>query len=571
MKLLFPAPLAPMSTFSERSSKSSSLIDLKPFNTILLSFMAPKSRSSGWQRYLPSAFDPSCLPADGVSLTYSKPSRKTGLPPGQSPIPDPMRAFGLFAEPFLPVGFVLAVVAFEPDDAAVALEGQDVGGDTVQEPAVVAAHDGAAAEGFEPFFQRAQGVHVEIVRRLIQQDEIRAFLEHAREVHPVALPAREVFYLLLLVGAAEVEARAVRPRVDLDLAELDRVVPVGDDLPDGLVAVERAVLIHIAKLHRLAERDRARVRLLLADDQLEQSRLAGAVRSDHADDAAARQPETEIFEQDFVAVGLADALRLDDHVAEARSRRNINLQILDPPLLLLIHQLFVAIEPRLALGLARLGRHANPFQLALQRLPPLGFGLFFLLQPHLLLLQPRRVVALERNPVAAIELQDPAGHVVEKVPVVRHGDHGALILPQMLLQPLHRLGVEMVRRFVEQEDIRFLDQQATERHPAFLPAGERADRLIGRRTAERIHRDLQLVFQLPAVGRLDPFLKLRLPFQQVFHFLGRGLADPVTHVFVFFQQGDHVLGPLRRPPSPSWSDRVAVPVPAVRPCSPWTW
>ena len=61
-----------------------------------------------------------------------------------------------------------------------------------------------------------------------------------------------------------------------------------------------------------------------------------------------------------------------------------------------------------------------------------------LLQPLLLLLQPRRVVALPRNALAAVELEDPAGDVVEEVAIVRDGDDRAGVLLQMLLEPLHR-------------------------------------------------------------------------------------------------------------------------------------
>src|SRR4029450_2365714 len=45
------------------------------------------------------------------------------------------------------VGLVVGQVALEPGDAAVAFEGEHVGGDPVQEPAVVADHDHAAGEG----------------------------------------------------------------------------------------------------------------------------------------------------------------------------------------------------------------------------------------------------------------------------------------------------------------------------------------------------------------------------------------------------------------------------------------
>ena len=46
----------------------------------------------------------------------------------------------------LEVGGVLLVVAFVPDDLAVTLEGEDMGSDTIEEPAIVADHHGAAGE-----------------------------------------------------------------------------------------------------------------------------------------------------------------------------------------------------------------------------------------------------------------------------------------------------------------------------------------------------------------------------------------------------------------------------------------
>ena len=55
---------------------------------------------------------------------------------------------------------------------AVAFKGQDMGGDAVQEPAVVADHHGTAAEIFQGFFQRPQGVDVQVVGRLVQEDDV---------------------------------------------------------------------------------------------------------------------------------------------------------------------------------------------------------------------------------------------------------------------------------------------------------------------------------------------------------------------------------------------------------------
>src|SRR5689334_6982345 len=114
-------------------------------------------------------------------------------------------------------------------------------------------------------------------------------------MHPVPFTARERADLLLLVGALEVEGRAIGARVHLALAEKDDVVAARDLLPDVLLGVERvARLIDIAKMNVFAHRDGPLVGLLLPGDHPEQGRLAGAVGPDYSDDAAGRQLESQV-------------------------------------------------------------------------------------------------------------------------------------------------------------------------------------------------------------------------------------------------------------------------------------
>ena len=98
--------------------------------------------------------------------------------------------------------------------------------------------DGAAGEVFQRFFQRADRVDVQIVGRLVEQEDVRAALEHAGEVDAVALAAGEDADFLLLVGAGEAEAADVGAGVHLRAgAELERLLPVADRLPDGRVVL----------------------------------------------------------------------------------------------------------------------------------------------------------------------------------------------------------------------------------------------------------------------------------------------------------------------------------------------
>ena len=137
--------------------------------------------------------------------------------------------------------------------------------------------------------------------------------------------------------------------------------------------------------------------------------------------------------------------------------------------------------------------------------------------------------------MAAIEFQDPLGHVVQKIAVVGDGDHGAGIFLEEVLEPGHRLGVQVVGRLVEQQHVGLGQQQAAQRHAALLAAGQLADHRIPGRQAQRIGRDFELALQLPAADRVDLVLHLGLLFHELVHFivrhgLGEFVADGVEAV-----------------------------------------
>ena len=60
---------------------------------------------------------------------------------------------------------------------AVTFERQDMRGQSVKKPAVVAYDDGAARKVFDRFFQGAKRVDVEIVGRFVEQENIGAAAE----------------------------------------------------------------------------------------------------------------------------------------------------------------------------------------------------------------------------------------------------------------------------------------------------------------------------------------------------------------------------------------------------------
>ena len=86
------------------------------------------------------------------------------------------------------------------------------------------------------------------------------------------------------------------------------------------------------------------------------------------------------------------------------------------------------------------------------------------------------------------------------------GDDRAGIILQVLLQPGDRLGIEMVGRLVEQQQVRLAQEQTAERDAAALAAGQLRDIGVGGRAAERVHRDLERRVEIPGVERVDLLL-----------------------------------------------------------------
>ena len=178
--------------------------------------------------------------------------------------------------------FVRLEVAFEPVPVVGCLLSplprEDVGSDAVEEPTVVGDDDGAAGECQEGIFQRAESLDVKVVGRLIQQEQIATLLEGESQVQTVALTAGQNAGRLLLVRTLEAKGRDIGTRGHFDIADLDEVQAVRDDLPQRLVRVNTgARLVDIADLDGLADRQLATIERLEADDSLKQSGLTDAI------------------------------------------------------------------------------------------------------------------------------------------------------------------------------------------------------------------------------------------------------------------------------------------------------
>src|SRR5262249_49350959 len=145
----------------------------------------------------------------------------------------------------------------------------------------------------------------------------------------------------------------------------NNVVAVGDLLPHRLVRSEAvAALVDIAEVHRLAEHDRALIRLLLAGEHAEEGGLPGAVRADDAHDAGRRELEGEILDEERLVVAFAEAFDIDDVLAEPLARRDDDLRLAGRALLVALEELVIGTDAGLRFRLSGAWARGNPFALA---------------------------------------------------------------------------------------------------------------------------------------------------------------------------------------------------------------
>ena len=136
-----------------------------------------------------------------------------------------------------------------------------------------------------------------------------------------------------------------------------------------------------------------------------------------------------------------------------------------------------------------------------------------------------------RVALAAVQLQRPFGHQIQEVAVVGHQDDAAREGLEVVLQPRHRLGVEVVGRFVEQQHVGLGQQQPGQGHAALLTAGQVGRFPVVRRAAQGVHGHFDARVDVPDVAGVDLFLQGRhLGHQLVGVFLGHFHGDGVEAV-----------------------------------------
>ena len=179
-----------------------------------------------------------------------------------------------------------------------AIELQHAPRDVLQEVAVVTDDHERLRLAFQERLQPEDRFHVEMVGRLVEQQDVRLESQFARDGQPLPPTAGERVGGNGSIGEAGFAEGAGDARGFLVVVErLLLLHGVDQDVFDRHPRREDRILRHVADAHTSAHRARAGVGLLEAGDDFEQCRLARSVRTDETDVIAGSDGEAEVFEE----------------------------------------------------------------------------------------------------------------------------------------------------------------------------------------------------------------------------------------------------------------------------------
>ena len=410
-----------------------------------------------------------------------------------------------------------------------------------------------ATEFHEQILQQLQRLRIEIVRRLVEHEYVARFREEPRQQQPVPLAARQRLDRGARPRRIEEKIFEVGNHVPRLAVDRHRRITVGHCIlhPQRLVEL-RAQLVEVDHFQPCALLDRAHLRRDLPEHEPQQRRFAGTVGAHDPDLIPALNPHRQIAHDPapFIRIAKARFFTLD-HLKTTAVR-----------LLRGDRRLARAVATCSSLGphfFERMDAVAGPRPLRLHTPPDPHFFLReFLIELralHLLGLEDslfphekRVVVARPSDELTAVDLDDARRELPQKRPVVRHEQQRSTPLQQKFFEPLDGFQIEMVRRLIEQQQLRLLHQSARQQHATLLSRRQCRELMIHRQP-HALEQPLDAVVALPVIMH---FVRATLALdhgahralQSRRHFLPKtgenraGLAENLADIRVQFARDD---------------------------------
>ena len=348
----------------------------------------------------------------------------------------------------------------------------------------MAHHQNCARIIRDHLFQKIQRLQIQIVGRLVQNQQVRRRGQHLRQQQPRAFATGQHLHRRTRLRRREEKIfQIARHMARLAADEHSVAAAAGQYGADhGFRLQGHAVLVQRRHHHIGPDLHIARVGLQFADEHVEQGRLARAVRADDTHAIAAMDTHGEIADDQSFAEGFGNPFRVDHPRAATFGFADGKVHLPRDA------QLFAAaLSQRAQIG------HALDIALA----PPahaIAHPVFFhrdlaveLVAFDLFLLEHRvapvfemRETLFESPRLAAIQPHRRARQVFEKAPVMADEHQRAALRLQFALQPLDGGKIEMVGGFVQQKNIRLRRQGARQRRAPRFAAGQMRRVLVAR-------------------------------------------------------------------------------------------
>ena len=325
---------------------------------------------------------------------------------------------------------------------------------SVKELAVVAHDDGRAVKSLDGFFQHILGLHVQVIGRLIENQEVDRLQQQFNHGQPAALASTQHLDEFLAGLPSKHESTQEVVYLQPDVARSHLV----NRLEDSEILIQQLGLVlgEISYLHVMAYLQGSRERNF-AHDTLHQRGFSLSVLTHESHFLTPLNGHGDMAEYDMVTIRFAYLIAYHGIVATAQARGElqahggvVHLIYFDG------HNLGQLLDA--ALHLHGLGRFITETLYELLRVGYLlllvlvGAQLLlpaFLAQDHILII----LHAIVLHPTAS-NLQSTIGNVIDESPVVAHQHYGVGTLGQILLQPLDTLYVQVVSRLVQQQHVR---------------------------------------------------------------------------------------------------------------------
>ena len=406
----------------------------------------------------------------------------------------------------------------------------------------------AAAVAEQEFFEDVHREDVEIVRRLVKNQEIRVGNQKADEKNALSLPAAQCRKHRMLDFSLKAEfVQEKRRAQNFSVIHFDYVCTFLNVFKNGEVQVfENRILLVVAEERIFALHNLARIRLQIPRDDVEQCRFSRAVSAEDSDFLALAERVREIFQNRRIRFRLRSfrksfleifrySVQLKDFSAKPSSR-DLKLKSLVLREFLAVDELHVVLDSRLLLRSARTRASHEPVALEPEDGLDSALRVLFDFRLDFFFFKVRRIISLIELEFSACKLVDVVAHSVKKISVVCHHEDAARSFVQVILKPVYRLNVQMVRRLVKQKELRVLDENLRKRD--FLQHSARKSFHLTRKViyAESSENRFYLRLVIPKVSAVhveSEFVEPRLLRfgKPVRHFIAQILVFVYQHEF----------------------------------------